>query len=679
MQEITDPATIKKLNDKYSIFSNSSFTSEGIDKETLSRLNEMYPSGEDLTDYSVLKDMGAVRDIDTYADWITPSLELGATISASIYGSQKGLEAVMRTPLRNNPYAVGAATLGSGVIAGATAAFPAVYAGEGIEDLVEGRDFNPDKAFTAAVDAAQTEAIYGTGFGLLFPVAGKIAKYTADGTRKLAGKLNVPDPENIETIINLQKALKNYDFKGGPLTLLPTSVAKNSKIQSSLTNIAKVSNVTRDTVKNLLEGYPEFMGNQISKLISTFPAGDPTSQGKVLQSLISQTDNALSEIVAPIYKSIDAKGKGVIVDARTAALSYVNKVQKGVYRSEPTIDPKTGKETPRWKYDTAAEGEAIKVLEQIPSNLSFFEAHERLSKLKARIHSVTTSPSGGDNRGLLNVLGEHKQILEEAMDQAAEKLNPQLLKEYKNVTAYYAKGKKVVSSAYLEKALEVLDPVQVGGLFVGGNTGKEGLTVGVTEIKELMKLAREYKTQLAKTQLSKNSKLKLSDLDLDPIEGIRKGFLQALLQKGGSDSISSLSSLKNNLRDPFFIQTYNELFKGTGYHKKIIQLIDEVEILQRVEKASGGGLSLAIPSREISAVGSAVKGSLTSLVINLLPSMLAKEAISPKKIDSLISSVKAASEASKRNSPTNRIEDTIKRIMVGQRVGLGLGVFNQEN
>ena len=94
MQEITDPATIKKLNDKYSIFSNSSFTSEGIDKETLSRLNEMYPSGEDLTDYSVLKDMGAVRDIDTYADWITPSLELGATISASIYGSQKGLEAV---------------------------------------------------------------------------------------------------------------------------------------------------------------------------------------------------------------------------------------------------------------------------------------------------------------------------------------------------------------------------------------------------------------------------------------------------------------------------------------------------------------------------------------------------------------------------------------------------------
>ena len=221
--------------------------------------------------------------------------------------------------------------------------------------------------------------------------------------------------------------------------------------------------------------------------------------------------------------------------------------------------------------------------------------------------------------------------------------------------------------------------MQVGGLFVGGNTGKEGLTVGVTEIKELMKLAREYKTQLAKTQLSKNSKLKLSDLDLDPIEGIRKGFLQALLQEGGSDSISSLSSLKNNLRDPFFIQTYNELFKGTGYHKKIIQLIDEVEILQRVEKASGGGLSLAIPSREISAVGSAVKGSLTSLVINLLPSMLAKEAISPKKIDSLISSVKAASEASKRNSPTNRIEDTIKRIMVGQRVGLGLGVFNQEN
>ncbi len=679
MQEITDPATIKKLNDKYSIFSNSSFTSEDIDKETLSRLNEMYPSGEDQTDYSVLQNMGAVRDIDTYADWITPSLELGATISASIYGGQKGLEAIMRTPLRTNPYAVGAASFGSGVIAGATAAFPAVYAGEGIEDLVEGRDFNPDKAFTAAVDAAQTEAIYGTGFGLLFPVAGKIAKYTADGTRKLAGKLNVPDPENIETIIKLQKALKNYDFKGGPLTLLPTSVVKNSKIQSALTNIAKVSNVTRNTVQNLLEGYPEFMGNQISKLISTFPAGDPTSQGKVLQALISQTDNALSEIVAPIYKSIDAKGKEVTVDARTAALDYVNKVQKGIYRSEPKIDPKTGKETPRWKYDTAAEGEAIKVLEQIPSNLSFFEAHERLSKLKARIHSVATSPSGGDNRGLLNVLGEHKKILEEAMDGAAENLNPQLLKEYKNVTAYYAKGKKVVSASYLEKALEVLDPVQVGGLFVGGGTGREGLTVGITEIKELMKLAREYKGNLAKTELPKNSKLKLSDLDLDPIEGIRKGFLQALLQKGGSDSISSLSSLKNNLRDPFFIQTYNELFKGTVHHKKIIQLIDEVEILQRVESASGGGLSLAIPSREISAVSSAVKMSLTSFVINLLPSMLAKDAISPKKIDSLISSVKAASEASKRNSPTNRIQDTIKQIMVGQRVGLGLGVFNQEN
>ena len=682
MQELTDTSTIETLNKKYllnSDFSGSSLDSDTISEEMISRLNETFPAGLDQTDYSLLQNMGAVQDVETYADWITPTLELGAVISASMYGSKKGTELIMRTPLRTNPYAVGAAALGGGVVAGATAAFPAVYTGEGLEDLVEGREFNPDKAFTAAVDAAQTEAIYSTGFGLLFPIASRTGKYTAEGIRQLRGKLNIADPDNIDTIIRLQKALKNYNFKGKPLTLLPTSVAEGSKIQSALTNIAKVSNVTRETVNNLLEGYPEFMGNQISKLISTFKAGDPVSQGKVLQSLITQTDNALSDIVSPIYKSIDAKGKGITVNARSEALSYVDKVRKGIYRAEPEIDLKTGKEIPRWNYSTPAESQAIKDLELLPSDLSFFEAHQRLSKVKARIHSVTTSASKGDTSGLLDVLNEHQRILETAMEESANKLSPQLLKEYKNVTAYYARGKKVVSSAYLQKALEVLDPVQVGKLFVGGATGKEGLTVGIKEVKDLMKLAKEYKTKLAKTELPKGSKLTLSSLDLDPIEGIRKGFLQALLQKEGKDSISALSSLKNNLRDPFFIQTYNELFKGTAQQKKVLQLIDEVQILQRVESASGGGLSLAIPSREISAVGSAVKGSVTSLIINLLPSMLAKNAINPKKIDSLISSVKAATEASKRNSPTIRVEETIKQIMLGQRVGLGLGVFNQDN
>ena len=116
--------------------------------------------------------------------------------------------------------------------------------------------------------------------------------------------------------------------------------------------------------------------------------------------------------------------------------------------------------------------------------------------------------------------------------------------------------------------------------------------------------------------------------------------------------------------------------RGQDYHKKIIQLIDEVEILQRVEKCFWWRFKFSYTFQRNFCCGQCCKREcLTSLVINLLPSMLAKEAISPKKIDSLISSVKAASEASKRNSPTDRIEDTIKRIMVGQRVGLGLGVF----
>ena len=574
-------------------------------------------------------------DPETWADWISPSLELGSALAVVGPATAKG--AAVGASMAG-PQGAFVGGLAAGVTASATAVFASKFAGENIEDLIEGREFNPDRAVQEAMDAAQTDAIVSTVFGLALPVASKTYK---------AGKEFVPfkkslDTDKIDIIVDLQNKLKDYGS-----SLLPSMVTKDSKVLQVLTNVAKVSQITKGTVEKYLQTYGTYMGDQAGKLLETFKIGGPRQQGEALQSLITQTDQALREIVTPLYKNIDTLGKGIVVDAGTEGRKLAKSIKQR-YRASPRYD-KDGNEIPQFQ---------SKYLETLPSDLSFYEAHKRLSLIKKRLYNAGRGTDVDSDR--VAILQETADMLQATMNKSADTLSPQLLKEYKYVTDMYAKGQKVVTGTWLKKALEVDDPAQIGAMLT-----KKGNTYGFEEIAELKKLAAEYRAKLPKDS-------KIKGLDVDPMIGIRKGFLAETLRTSPEEGIGSFEKLRKSLEDPRYKETFDALFAGTSTAKQLDTLFEELAILERVQ-AGGSGFALSISSRELGGISDPKVGRLLK---SFLPAFLANRAIANKNINKVISMTKAAKEASKQGKqlPKN-FETTLQQLLTGQKIGLGLGAF----
>tara|TARA_R110002153_G_scaffold181795_1_gene335123 strand:- start:45 stop:1445 length:1401 start_codon:yes stop_codon:yes gene_type:complete len=458
-----------------------------------------------------------------------------------------------------------------------------------------------------------------------------------------------------KVIVELQQKLKTYNA-----SLLPSMVKPDSKVAEVLTSIAKVSQVTKSTVNKYLDSYGTYMGDQTEQLLLKFKAGGPTKQGELLQGLITQTDQALREIVDPLYKNIDALGKRVTVRAEEDAVDLAGQL-KTRYRAKTTYNKK-GEPIENFEYPTSGTKKAVEYLETLPNDLNFFEAHKRLSDVKARLSKATTSTTQDPDR--IRVLGATADLLKDSMDDAAERLSPALKKEYKEVTEMYSKGKAVVTGTYLKKALEVNDPVEIGAMLTS-----DGLTYGIKEIKQLKKLAAEYKAKLPKDS-------KIKGLDVDPMEGIRKGFLAQILRVGPEESIQSFQKLRTQLNDPRFKETFDALFEGTSSKKKIDSLFEELAILERVQ-SGGAGFQLAVAGREYGAVSNPKVGILFR---SFIPSFLANRAIASKNIDKVINLIKTAKTTSNKGIPLPKgYEARLQQLLTGQKVGLGLGALANES
>ena len=618
--EVTDTAILESLKDSFS------------------------PEIETVLDATV-PEINKPSDPETWADWIAPSLELSSALAVVGPATAKG--AAVGGAIAGPPGAFVGGLL-SGVSSSAAAVFASKFAGENIEDLIEGREFNPDRAVQEAMDSAQTDAIASTVFGLALPAVSKT--YRA-GKNFISTKKSL-DTDKIDIIVDLQNKLKEY---GG--SLLPSMVTKDSKYAQVLTNVAKVSQITKGTVEKYLQSYGTYMGDQAKTLLETFKIGGPLKQGEALQSLITQTDQALREIVTPIYKNIDKLGKDVVVDAGTEGRQLAKSL-KQKYRAAPRYD-KEGREIPQFQYPNSSVASDIKYLETLPNDLSFYEAHKRLSLIKKRLYNAGRGTDVDADR--VDILQETADMLQSAMNKSAGDLKPELLKEYKYVTDMYAKGQKVVTGTWLKKALEVNDPAQIGAMLT-----RKGNTYGFKEIEELKKLAAEYRAKLPKDS-------EIKGLDVDPMIGIRKGFLAETLRTSPEEGIGSFEKLRKSLQDPRYKETFDSLFAGTSTAKKLDTLFEELSILERVQ-AGGSGFALSVSSRELGGISEPRVGKLLR---SFLPAFLANRAIAAKNIDKVISMTKAAKEATKQGKqlPKN-FESRLQQLLTGQRIGLGLGALS---
>ena len=596
------------------------------------------------------------EDPDTYADWVNTGFEIGPALAAGSLGVARGAKVgADLTAAVPHPAVKAAAAVVGGAIGGGMATYPLVFggkmAGETVEALIEGRTLDPKAAINASIDAAQTDAIASGVLGIAFPVAGRLY---AKGKSTLNGKFTLNDKQ-IEQVIELQKNLKEYGT-----SLLPTMVQPRSWAARFKTDLAAVSEVTSSTVSNYLEGYERYMGDQISRIIGDY-SGAPSSameQGQILTTLVRQTDEALSELVSPMYRVISETGRKVLVDPREAGLDAARAIRKQ-RRSETTNDK--GEAVYRAKFLSSGERQATEYLETLPSNLNFWEAHQRLSAVKKKLFDVSSGPNA--DTVAADAWGQARDILQKSMDDASTRLSPELKEQYAKTTSFYRKGRETVNRTYFKKALETEEPSKIGAMFT-----QPGFQVGLNDIRDLKKLAAEYVNKLPKdSELRKRLNVE------DPMEAIRRGYLESALKMAPEAGESSLSAFRRNLANPKFRDTYDNLFAGTATKGKIDTLLDELAILERsgVGSGSGGGaLSLTIRSGELGAVRSP---SFVNTLKGLLPGFLARRGIDKDAIDKTIASMRAVGEFEKRGLPVPKelSEGLVKRMTAGQRVGVG--------
>lgn len=626
------------------------------DTELLAKLNDSWEADNinpsDVID-TLTYEATSGEEVDPF-DWKKMVAGMSASIAASIPQGKKGYEwgqrLVSKLPNRG-AFGVAKATIPvvTGAIRGSAASGAALgtteFSYDTVDALISGEEFDPSEAFAQALDAAETDAIYSTAGSLGLPVVAKAYRGGKQGYKALrdkfpkrtpvAGKAGLAD-ESINQIVKLQAQLKEMGA-----SLLPSMVT--DKITPKLLEqISKVSRFTRGTVENYYNIYGQFMGKQIDEMVGMFANQGPRKQGQVLQAFVAQNENAIRKIVDPIYKGLAIKGKGVNVNVRQSAKDLADEIsQSGQYRAQP----KVGKDGKVIEQTTARGGVAqvISDLRATPDDLNFYEAHQRLSKVKSAIADLRGSSNPDNN--LVDVLIKQQNLLEEGMEEAATRLSPALRKEYADVTAYYKRGREVVGAEWLKAALKNSDPARIGRILT-----QDGLSEGIIQIKQLRKAAAQYKKDLPKPpkgasqrEINEYNEM-IKGLDVNPLEGIRRGYLDEILKASPDDAMSSAAVFANKLKEPRFRETFEELFKGTGVPAKMDEMLENLAILSRSDKTQQG-FGLTIAGAEQKALS---QPKLEVIFKSIMPAFLAGMQITPKKMDKLISLQKAAIAAEKQ-------------------------------
>tara|TARA_R110000803_G_scaffold39576_5_gene85367 strand:+ start:3533 stop:5677 length:2145 start_codon:yes stop_codon:yes gene_type:complete len=626
------------------------------DQAILKKLNDAWAadnvSPHDLVNKVAYEGLSG-QDVDPF-DWKKMTLGMATSVAASIPEGAKGYKwgqkLTQTLPNRGWLGAVKATTpVVTGALRGAAASAAALgsteFTYDVVDDLVSGKEFDPAAAYDSAWDAAQTDFLFSSAGGLGLPVVAKTYRVAKEGTGALKGMLPKRTPIagkaglGDKSIVQIEKLQKELVEMGG--SLLPSMVTDKA-VPKFLEQIAKVSKFTRGTVENYFNIYGQFMGKQIDEMVSMFGTTDPRKQGQVLTAFINQNDAALRQIVDPLYKALDIKGKGVTVDVRKRAAALADEIsQSGPYRAQPKVN-KEGVLVPQ----TTASGKTAAVLKDLrsmPDDLNFFEAHQKLSTIKGDLADLRAS-TNPDSK-LATVLRQQQELIEEGMEESAKRLSPSLQKEYQEVTDYYSRGRKVVGATWLKSALKQSDPATVGRILT-----QDGLSEGLIQIKDLRKIAAQFKADLPKPSKGASNKevaeykAMLKGLDADPLEGIRRGYLDELLRTNPDDSLSSATLFANKLKQPRFRATFNELFAGTSVPVKIDEILENLMILSRSDK-SQQGFALTIAGAEQQVL---TDPKVNVMFKSFLPAFFASRQVSAKSMDKLINLQKVAIASQQR-------------------------------
>lgn len=510
------------------------------------------------------------------------------------------------------------------LIGGAIGAFTGAGAGEAGRQLITGEAGSFEDLGSSFTDveslkrsgeqAAQTLGKASLE-GILDVTGAKAVDIIVGGAKQLGRLLPKSRVASDEAaVVELQQELQR---RGA--TLRGTQAKPEDAVVEGLESAAEGGIGTRSLFNDLAEAQQRYMDEQIDALINSQSRLTTEQTGDLMHNLIENTRIANSEAFQEVFNALEAAGKGVkinIMGIRQFAGAGKYEAMEGLTRSAKAIAERGGKVP---FLDSQIKSAYDDILSLTP-NMSFTTAFRKLKSLKNRLTALKGDPATANDPAVAELAGIVKNFEDQMLKQAG-KVNPDIVKQYTEAMEAYSKSQKTLFNDTMVEALKKDPELVARTLLAPGRT---------TPIKDIKKLVAEAKKLKAKGKLTGEVS--------DPLQGLRRSFLEGALSGEGGQGISQMRGLESKLADPEFRRTFEALFDAQTV-AKVDKLIKQAQILSR---GPGGELALSVRSRQVTAAESVIRPdrSLTqravAIITAMTPNKLAQFITNPSEINRLL-------------------------------------------
>jgi hypothetical protein len=494
---------------------------------------------------------------------------------ASIPAAVKGAKFAAKLPIAH-PLLKGLAIVG----ASATAAGIAQVFGELGEDVYNGSPLDYNNALEEGVRTAKWDASGGLVLGALGTV-----------TRKALAVAGIASKD--DAVAAARKLMNKY---GTDLTWYQTT---GSALSSITEGIARAGLGGRE----ILENVERRQLSALQRELDTFFTGTKTGEfGSELAEVNAKAQAALQAEVAPIYEAIYEIGEGIPVSLK----AYREGAERQIVKKAGAMTTTKGSETN--SYINQANNIILKLGDS--STMSLLNQNiQTLKKIKRSANSKKGMESGEGVDGAAYIQKEINK-LNKIIDDAAQKLAPNVKKRLDDVNRKYATVKSRLSSKTMQVAL-LKDPSEVAK-WVYRNPDK---------VKDFHKFLGQARNSGA-----------IDKVGYDRIlADFRSGYVKQKLKTEGS-TMADLSGLLSKLGKADEMDKLKSVL-GAPEANRLLVLLKAAKL---TNQHAAGRMSLLVSSGQMNVAkgaflgGMVVDDPITVLSVLSLPLLMAKASSSSK-------------------------------------------------
>jgi hypothetical protein len=329
---------------------------------------------------------------------------------------------------------------------------------------------------------------------------------------------------------------------------------------------------------------------------------DAVEAGKLLTTTLDDAGTVFSNKIAPFYERIlNKKGTAVLVDTQPVANAAAKIVDEAKALS------KSGKTAVALDPDDLAQ---LTRLSDTGNTMTFSQAHDFRSKLLRQARILETKY--GQGTPLANTVNDAISTVNKQMDAASLEMNPQLLKEYRAVSAEY---KRAMGTLYDETLVKLL---QKNPEKIGDAIGQSGNMTEALKVKKALRFAKEQG-------------IKGTD---EIFDNFLSGYLQSTFKSTG-DEIGSFARLGDKLAsDPRFNRTFYTVLADKPVVKENIKnLISAAKIAERENKPTilSGVFGTGAQGAIVTGAGAAALGTPVDIIAQIAAAQAAGASILTNK------------------------------------------------